>query len=144
MDLWLHIVLSRTNGWRTVMTRSPLTFAPPWHTSFITNYSITEIDSMLLIMLNRDLVSIQMYIKSVIFPYLLIINQLSTLSYPLIHSQLLINNVHNKHPCLQLWKIYSKHISLQKGSMESDNKKNECLRRPTTDCIVYDGDILQQ
>ena len=44
---------------------------------------------MLLIMLNRDLVSIQISIKSVIFPYLLIINQLSTLSYPLIHSQLL-------------------------------------------------------
>ena len=53
MDLWLHIVLSRTNGWRTVMTRSPLTFAPPWHTSLITNYPTIEIDSMLFYRVNR-------------------------------------------------------------------------------------------
>ena len=37
---------------RTAMTRSPLTFAPPWHTSLITNYPITEIDSMLFYRVN--------------------------------------------------------------------------------------------
>ena len=47
------IIRFSTDVRRTAMTRSPLTFAPPWHTSLITNYPTIEIDSMLFYRVNR-------------------------------------------------------------------------------------------